>query len=159
MRTPSLGHPNTLLGPGEPSEGGGEVRCDVLTLSHLSPHPASEWVAALQGLTERTSLLVKDLPTGARLQFRVRAHNVAGPGAPVITKEPVTVQEILREYPSAMRPATDHPFPIKETLSEAWVSVGTGRGMGRRHQEEYRPWLPCPGAQLQHVGSVYGTEQ
>lgn len=41
-----------------------------------------------------------DLPTGARLLFRVRAHNVAGPGAPVTTKEPVTVQEILRECPS-----------------------------------------------------------
>lgn len=54
---------------------------------------------ALQGLTERTTMLVKDLPTGARLLFRVRAHNVAGPGAPVTTKEPVTVQEILREWP------------------------------------------------------------
>lgn len=54
-------------------------------------------MAALQGLTERTAMLVKDLPTGARLLFRVRAHNVAGPGAPVTTKEPVTVQEILRE--------------------------------------------------------------
>lgn len=111
------------------------MSCDLLTFSHLSPQPASEWVAALQGLTERTSLLVKDLPTGARLQFRVRAHNVAGPGAPVITKEPVTVQEILREYPSAMRPATGHPFPIKETLSEAWASVGTGRGRDRGRRD------------------------
>lgn len=44
-------------------------------------------------------MLVKDLPTGARLLFRVRAHNMAGPGAPVATKEAVTVQEILREWP------------------------------------------------------------
>lgn len=64
-----------------------------------TPPSGSEWVPALQGLTERTSMLVKDLPTGARLLFRVRAHNVAGPGAPVTTKEPVTVQEILRECP------------------------------------------------------------
>lgn len=71
-----------------------------MILTHLCSHPGSaEWVAALQGLTERTSLLVKDLPTGARLLFRVRAHNVAGPGGPIITKEPVTVQEILRECP------------------------------------------------------------
>ncbi|CAO2579892.1 Myosin-binding protein C, cardiac-type, partial [Lemmus lemmus] len=72
----------------------------------------SEWVTALQGLTERTSLLVKDLPTGARLQFRVRAHNVAGPGAPVITKEPVTVQEILQ------RPRLQLPRHLRQTIQK-----------------------------------------
>ncbi|XP_066217843.1 myosin-binding protein C, cardiac-type [Saccopteryx leptura] len=70
----------------------------------------SEWVAALQGLTERTSLLVKDLPTGARLLFRVRAHNVAGPGAPATTKEPVTVQEILQ------RPRLQLPRHLRQTI-------------------------------------------
>ncbi|XP_021564270.1 myosin-binding protein C, cardiac-type [Carlito syrichta] len=70
----------------------------------------SEWVAALQGLTERTSLLVKDLPTGARLLFRVRAHNVAGPGAPVTTEEPVTVQEILQ------RPRFQLPRHLRQTI-------------------------------------------
>ncbi|XP_054443113.1 myosin-binding protein C, cardiac-type [Pteronotus mesoamericanus] len=70
----------------------------------------SEWVPALQGLTERTSLLVKDLPTGARLLFRVRAHNVAGPGAPVTTKEPVTVQEILQ------RPRLQVPRHLRQTI-------------------------------------------
>lgn len=35
-------------------------------------------MSALLGLIERTSLLVKDLPTGARVLFRVRAHNMAG---------------------------------------------------------------------------------
>ncbi|KAK7828907.1 hypothetical protein U0070_002137, partial [Myodes glareolus] len=61
---------------------------------------------------ERTSLLVKDLPTGARLQFRVRAHNVAGPGAPVITKEPVTVQEILQ------RPRLQLPRHLRQTIQK-----------------------------------------
>uniref|UniRef100_G3UJD8 Myosin-binding protein C, cardiac-type n=1 Tax=Loxodonta africana TaxID=9785 RepID=G3UJD8_LOXAF len=70
----------------------------------------SEWVAALQGLIERTSLLVKDLPTGARMLFRVRAHNVAGPGAPVTTKEPVTVQEILQ------RPWLHLPRHLRQTI-------------------------------------------
>ena len=56
-------------------------------------------MSALPGLIERTSLLVKDLPTGARVLFRVRAHNMAGAGPPVTTKEPVTVQELLRECP------------------------------------------------------------
>nr|KAF6438328.1 myosin binding protein C3 [Molossus molossus] len=70
----------------------------------------SEWVAALEGLTERTSMLVKDLPTGARLLFRVRAHNVAGPGAPATTKEPVTVQEILQ------RPRLQLPRHLRQTI-------------------------------------------
>uniref|UniRef100_A0A4X1VRE0 Myosin-binding protein C, cardiac-type n=1 Tax=Sus scrofa TaxID=9823 RepID=A0A4X1VRE0_PIG len=70
----------------------------------------SEWVDALQGLTERTTMLVKDLPTGARLLFRVRAHNVAGPGAPVTTKEPVTVQEILQ------RPRLQLPRHLRQTI-------------------------------------------
>ncbi|KAB1272020.1 Myosin-binding protein C; cardiac-type [Camelus dromedarius] len=70
----------------------------------------SEWVAALQGLMERTSVLVKDLPTGARLLFRVRAHNVAGPGAPVTIKEPVTVQEIFQ------RPRLQLPRHLRQTI-------------------------------------------
>ncbi|XP_029064641.1 myosin-binding protein C, cardiac-type isoform X1 [Monodon monoceros] len=72
----------------------------------------SEWVAALQGLTEHTSLLVKDLPTGARLLFRVRAHNVAGPGAPGTTTEPVTVQEILQ------RPRLQLPRHLRQTIQK-----------------------------------------
>uniref|UniRef100_A0A8C0S1B8 Myosin-binding protein C, cardiac-type n=1 Tax=Canis lupus familiaris TaxID=9615 RepID=A0A8C0S1B8_CANLF len=70
----------------------------------------SEWVTALQGLTEHTAVLVKDLPTGARLQFRVRAHNMAGPGAPVTTQEPVTVQEILQ------RPRLQLPRHLRQTI-------------------------------------------
>ncbi|XP_074192458.1 myosin-binding protein C, cardiac-type [Rhinolophus sinicus] len=73
---------------------------------------SSEWVPALQGLTERTSMLVKDLPTGARLLFRVRAHNVAGPGAPVTTKEPITVQEILQ------RPRLQLPRHLRQTIQK-----------------------------------------
>lgn len=76
-------------------------------------------MTALQGLTEHTAVLVKDLPTGARLQFRVRAHNMAGPGAPVTTQEPVTVQEILREWPSQDRPAPDAPAPGIRGTGEA----------------------------------------
>ncbi|XP_062951063.1 myosin-binding protein C, cardiac-type [Cynocephalus volans] len=71
---------------------------------------SSEWVAALQGLTEHTSMLVKDLPTGARLLFRVRAHNVAGSGAPITTKEPVTVQEILQ------RPRLQLPRHLRQII-------------------------------------------
>lgn len=100
--------------------------------AHGLPRPGSEWVAALEGLTERTSLLVKDLPTGARLLFRVRAHNMAGPGAPIATKEPVTVQEILREWPLRSHrtdlPLTSWPLGSVEvgTSRETLLERGTG---------------------------------
>ncbi|KAL4697511.1 hypothetical protein H8959_003209 [Pygathrix nigripes] len=76
------------------------------------PEGCSEWVTALRGLTEHTSILVKDLPTRARLLFRVRAHNMAGPGAPVTTTEPVTVQEILQ------RPRLQLPRHLRQTIQK-----------------------------------------
>lgn len=89
--------------PGLPATGrwaAGCRPCRPCRLTAASAPPAgSAWVSALPGLIERTSLLVKDLPTGARVLFRVRAHNLAGAGPPVTTKEPVTVQELLREWP------------------------------------------------------------
>ncbi|XP_075692884.1 myosin-binding protein C, cardiac-type [Rhinoderma darwinii] len=57
---------------------------------------SSEWVPALQGLTERTSCLIRDLPTGERLTFRVGAINLAGPSEPCTMKEPVTIREIMQ---------------------------------------------------------------
>ncbi|CAH2326012.1 myosin-binding C, cardiac-type [Pelobates cultripes] len=57
---------------------------------------SSEWVPALAGLTERTSIMVRDLPTGERLNFRVRAINLAGPSEPCTLKEPVTIREIMQ---------------------------------------------------------------
>lgn len=105
----------------------------MLTLPVGIPRPGSEWVAALPGLMERTSMLVKDLPTGARMLFRVRAHNMAGPGAPVATKEPVTVQEILREWPLSSHrtdlPLT--PWPLGP------VEVGTSREAVLRRGTEH----------------------
>lgn len=76
------------------------------------PEGGSEWVAALWGLTEHTSIRVKDLPTGARLLFRVRAHNMAGPRAPLTTTEPVTVQEILQ------RPRLQLPRHLRQTIQK-----------------------------------------
>ncbi|KAM8939179.1 myosin-binding protein C, cardiac-type [Pelodytes ibericus] len=57
---------------------------------------SSEWVPALAGLTERTSSMIRDLPTGERLSFRVRAINLAGPSEPCTMKEPVTIREIMQ---------------------------------------------------------------
>uniref|UniRef100_A0A8C3IE67 Myosin-binding protein C, cardiac-type n=1 Tax=Chrysemys picta bellii TaxID=8478 RepID=A0A8C3IE67_CHRPI len=71
---------------------------------------STEWVPALQGLTERTSALIKDLVTGDKLYFRVRAINLAGESEPALTKEPVTIQEILQ------RPKFWLPRYLRQTL-------------------------------------------
>lgn len=94
--------PVPLLGPSATREVDGRVRTPLALPAHrrLRPPAGSAWVSALPGLIDRTSLLVKDLPTGARMLFRVRAHNMAGSGPPITTKEAVTVQELLRECPS-----------------------------------------------------------
>lgn len=57
---------------------------------------ADEWIPAMQGLTDRTSMIIKDLTTGDKLQFRVRAYNMAGPSAPATLAQPVTIREIMR---------------------------------------------------------------
>uniref|UniRef100_A0A8C5Q856 Myosin binding protein C3 n=1 Tax=Leptobrachium leishanense TaxID=445787 RepID=A0A8C5Q856_9ANUR len=57
---------------------------------------STEWVPALAGLTERTSIMIRDLPTGERLNFRVRAINLAGPSEPCTLKEPVLVREVMQ---------------------------------------------------------------
>lgn len=72
---------------------------------------------ALPGLTERTSALIKDLVTGDKLHFRIKAVNVAGESGAAIIKDPVTVQEILREYLDRIN--LIHLFPwVKILLSE-----------------------------------------
>uniref|UniRef100_A0A3B4TX22 Myosin binding protein C3 n=1 Tax=Seriola dumerili TaxID=41447 RepID=A0A3B4TX22_SERDU len=69
-----------------------------------------EWIPAIQGLTERTSLIVRDLTTGDKLQFRVRAYNMAGPSAPTTLAQPVTIREIMQ------RPKIWLPRNLRQTL-------------------------------------------
>lgn len=59
---------------------------------------ADEWIPAIQGLTERSSMTVKNLTTGDKLLFRVRAYNMAGPSSPAVLAQPVTIREIMREH-------------------------------------------------------------
>lgn len=59
---------------------------------------ADEWIPAIEGLTERTSLMLRNLTTGDKLQFRVRAYNMAGPSAPAKLAQPVTIREIMRGH-------------------------------------------------------------
>ncbi|KAM9764720.1 myosin-binding protein C, cardiac-type [Menidia menidia] len=55
-----------------------------------------EWIPAMEGLTDRTTMTIKDLTTGDRLQFRVRAYNTAGPSGPATLAQPVTIREIMQ---------------------------------------------------------------
>uniref|UniRef100_A0A8C2TMA3 Myosin-binding protein C, fast-type n=1 Tax=Coturnix japonica TaxID=93934 RepID=A0A8C2TMA3_COTJA len=71
---------------------------------------STEWTPALPGLTERTSALIKDLVTGDKLYFRVKAINLAGESGAAIIKEPVTVQEIMQ------RPKIWLPRHLRQTL-------------------------------------------
>ncbi|KFZ63925.1 Myosin-binding protein C, cardiac-type, partial [Podiceps cristatus] len=71
---------------------------------------STEWIPALPGLTERTSALIKDLVTGDKLYFRIKAINIAGESGAAIIKEPVTVQEILQ------RPKIWLPRHLRQTL-------------------------------------------
>ncbi|XP_015240505.1 PREDICTED: myosin-binding protein C, cardiac-type isoform X4 [Cyprinodon variegatus] len=69
-----------------------------------------EWVPAIQGLTERTSATIKNLTTGDRLLFRVRAYNMAGPSLPALLAQPVTIREIMQ------RPKIWLPRNLRQTL-------------------------------------------
>ncbi|XP_009695549.1 PREDICTED: myosin-binding protein C, cardiac-type [Cariama cristata] len=71
---------------------------------------STEWIPALPGLTERTSALIKDLVTGDKLHFRIKAINLAGESGAAVIKEPVTVQEILQ------RPKIWLPRHLRQTL-------------------------------------------
>nr|XP_020488153.1 myosin-binding protein C, cardiac-type [Labrus bergylta] len=69
-----------------------------------------EWIPAIQGLTDRTVMVVRGLTTGDKLQFRVRAYNMAGPSAPTTLAQPVTIREIMQ------RPKIWLPRNLRQTL-------------------------------------------
>ncbi|XP_061831287.2 myosin-binding protein C, cardiac-type-like [Nerophis lumbriciformis] len=69
-----------------------------------------EWIPAIQGLTDRTSAMIRELTTGDKLQFRVRAFNMAGPSAPATLAQPVTIREIMQ------RPKIWLPRNLRQTL-------------------------------------------
>uniref|UniRef100_A0AAZ3SEJ5 Myosin binding protein C3 n=1 Tax=Oncorhynchus tshawytscha TaxID=74940 RepID=A0AAZ3SEJ5_ONCTS len=64
---------------------------------------SDEWVPAFEGLTERTSVIIRDLPTGEKMQFRVRAYNTAGPSAPTSLAQAVTIQKPKIWIPRILR--------------------------------------------------------
>ncbi|XP_067830594.1 myosin binding protein Ca isoform X2 [Heptranchias perlo] len=65
-------------------------------LIEYSKEGSSEWIAANTELVERHGFTVKGLPTGEKINFRVRAVNIAGKSPPALLGKPVTIREIVQ---------------------------------------------------------------
>ncbi|XP_074519910.1 myosin-binding protein C, fast-type-like [Halichoeres trimaculatus] len=63
----------------------------------------TEWVAANQELCERQGFVVRGLPVGEKINFRVVAVNIAGRSPPALMAQPVTIREIT-EHPKIRLP-------------------------------------------------------
>lgn len=57
----------------------------------------TEWVVANQELCERQGYVVRGLPVGEKINFRVVAVNMAGRSPPALMSQPVTIREIVGE--------------------------------------------------------------
>uniref|UniRef100_A0A9J7ZAC3 Myosin-binding protein C, fast-type n=1 Tax=Cyprinus carpio carpio TaxID=630221 RepID=A0A9J7ZAC3_CYPCA len=78
-------------------EGGASFAGIVLCLMIVKWHPANT------DLIERQSYVVRNLPTGEKMDFRVVAVNMAGRSPPALLGQPVTVREIM-EHPKIRLP-------------------------------------------------------
>ncbi|XP_054623563.1 myosin binding protein Cb isoform X2 [Dunckerocampus dactyliophorus] len=63
----------------------------------------TEWVVANTDLCEKQSYVVRGLPVGEKMNFRVVAVNIAGRSPPAIMSQPVTIREIM-EHPKIRLP-------------------------------------------------------
>lgn len=62
--------------------------------------PDTEWVVANKELCERQGYVVRGLPVGEKINFRVVAVNIAGRSPPAVMSQPVTIREIMGESDS-----------------------------------------------------------
>ncbi|KAM6951107.1 myosin-binding protein C, fast-type-like [Aplochiton taeniatus] len=62
-----------------------------------------EWVPANTELCEKQGFVVRGLPTGEKMNFRVVAVNIAGKSPPALLGQPVTIREIM-ELPKIRLP-------------------------------------------------------
>lgn len=62
----------------------------------------TEWVVANQELCERQGFMVRSLPVGEKINFRVVAVNIAGRSPPATMAQPVTIREIMGESRSEL---------------------------------------------------------
>uniref|UniRef100_A0A8C4LLH9 Myosin-binding protein C, fast-type n=1 Tax=Equus asinus asinus TaxID=83772 RepID=A0A8C4LLH9_EQUAS len=58
---------------------------------------ADEWIPANTEPVERCGFTVKNLPTGAKIVFRVVGVNIAGRSQPATLTQPVTIREIVEQ--------------------------------------------------------------
>ncbi|GCB67949.1 hypothetical protein scyTo_0013756 [Scyliorhinus torazame] len=65
-------------------------------LIEYSKEGSDEWIAANNEPVERLGFTVKNLPTGEKINFRVRAINIAGKSPPAILAQAVTIREIVQ---------------------------------------------------------------
>uniref|UniRef100_A0A146X3M5 Myosin-binding protein C, fast-type n=1 Tax=Fundulus heteroclitus TaxID=8078 RepID=A0A146X3M5_FUNHE len=63
----------------------------------------TEWVAANTDLWEKQGYVVRGLPVGEKINFRVVAVNIAGRSPPATLSQPVTIREVV-EYPKIRLP-------------------------------------------------------
>ncbi|KAK5613322.1 Myosin-binding protein C, fast-type [Crenichthys baileyi] len=63
----------------------------------------TEWVAANTDLCEKQGFVVRGLPVGEKISFRVVAVNIAGRSPPATLSQPVTIREIV-EHPKIRLP-------------------------------------------------------
>lgn len=80
--------------------------CEAL---HGSSLAAEEWIPANKEPVERCGFTVKDLPTGAKILFRVVGVNIAGRSEPATLAQPVTIREIVGEGPPTAAWSLDVP--------------------------------------------------
>lgn len=64
---------------------------------YLSLLSDTEWVAANTDLCEKQGFVVRGLPVGEKINFRVVAVNIAGRSPPATLSQPVTIREIVGE--------------------------------------------------------------
>ncbi|XP_061612373.1 myosin-binding protein C, fast-type-like isoform X1 [Phyllopteryx taeniolatus] len=63
----------------------------------------TEWVVANTDLWEKQTYVVRGLPVGEKINFRVVAMNIAGRSPPAVMSQPVTIQEVM-EHPKIRLP-------------------------------------------------------
>ncbi|KAK2088983.1 Myosin-binding protein C, fast-type [Saguinus oedipus] len=92
---------------------------------------AEEWVPANTEPVERCGFTIKNLPTGARILFRVVGVNIAGRSEPATLVQPVTIREIAGAWPLTLRPErpswrhSGGPFRvIGHTAPDSLITIG-----------------------------------
>lgn len=55
----------------------------------------TEWQVANTELVDRQNYIVRNLPTGEKMDFRVVAVNIAGRSPPALLAQPVKIREIM----------------------------------------------------------------